>query len=152
MWRLVQLGTDNKTLEIRAAEFPGGDVGDGPMLPDRLKRIPFHLEIGRVRADTAGRALGTRKCHDTTARARQAVMPPRKNATPWKPDTAGAAVRNEALRASRRLGLTIWRRWSGYPAAAAPGPRGMARSCRASAPPRGASAFRPQNSRSARPD
>jgi len=32
----------------------------------------------------------------------------------WKPDTAGAVARNEALRTSRRLGRTIWRRWSSY--------------------------------------
>jgi hypothetical protein len=36
------------------------------------------------------------------------------NAKPWKPDTTGAIARNEALRASKRLGRTIWRRWSGY--------------------------------------
>ena len=28
--------------------------------------------------------------------------------------TASAVARNEALRASRRFGRTIWRRWSGY--------------------------------------
>ena len=35
-------------------------------------------------------------------------------AKPWKPDTAGAIARNEALRVSRCFGRTIWRRWSGY--------------------------------------
>ena len=38
-------------------------------------------------------------------------LPPHKNAMTWKPDTAGAAARNDALRASRRFGGTIWRRW-----------------------------------------
>ncbi len=33
---------------------------------------------------------------------------------PWKPDTAGAIARKEILRTSKRLGRTIWRRWSGY--------------------------------------
>ena len=33
------------------------------------------------------------------------------NGKPWKPDTAGAIARNQALRASRRFGRTIWRRW-----------------------------------------
>ena len=42
------------------------------------------------------------------------VISPRKNASPWKTDTAGAAARNEGLRTSRRLGRTIWRQWSGY--------------------------------------
>lgn len=39
---------------------------------------------------------------------------PRKNARPWKPSTAGAIARNEALRASKYLGRGIWRKWSGY--------------------------------------
>ena len=36
------------------------------------------------------------------------------NGKPWKHDTPGAIARNEALRASKRFGRTIWRRWSGY--------------------------------------
>ena len=43
-----------------------------------------------------------------------AVIPPRKNAKPWKATTAGAVARNEALRTSKYLGRAIWRRWSGY--------------------------------------
>ena len=31
-----------------------------------------------------------------------------------KPDTPGAVARNAALRASKRFGRTIWRRWRGY--------------------------------------
>ena len=41
-------------------------------------------------------------------------LPPRKNAEPWKTDTAGAIARNEALRAAKYLGRALWRRWSGY--------------------------------------
>ena len=33
---------------------------------------------------------------------------------PWKKDSPGAAGRNEALRAIKRLGRTLWRKWSGY--------------------------------------
>ena len=32
----------------------------------------------------------------------------------WVTDSPGALARNEALRASKRFGRTIWRRWSGY--------------------------------------
>jgi len=32
-------GIDEKTLEIRAAEFPSRDVGDAPMLPELLDQI-----------------------------------------------------------------------------------------------------------------
>ena len=42
------------------------------------------------------------------------MIPPRKNAKPWKTETAGAVARNEALRASKYLGRALWRRWSGY--------------------------------------
>ena len=41
-------------------------------------------------------------------------LPPRKNGKPWKEQTAGAAVRNDALRSCRRLGRAIWKRWTGY--------------------------------------
>ena len=55
------------------------------------------------------------KCHDAIAdRGAHGVIPPRKNAKPWKSVTAGAIARNEALRASKYLGRALWRRWSGY--------------------------------------
>jgi len=41
-------------------------------------------------------------------------IPPRKNAKLWKPDTAGAIARNDALRATKYLGRALWRKWSGY--------------------------------------
>jgi hypothetical protein len=57
----------------------------------------------------------TRTCHDAVAdRGAHAVIPPRRTARPWKPSTAGAIARNEALRASKYLGRVIWRKWSGY--------------------------------------
>jgi hypothetical protein len=60
-------------------------------------------------------AYDTRNCHDVIAdRGAAAIIPPRKNAKPWKPTTAGAVARNEALRASKYLGRAIWRNWSGY--------------------------------------
>ena len=48
------------------------------------------------------------------ARGAAAIIPPRKNAKPWKADSPGAIARNEALRASKYLGRALWRRWSGY--------------------------------------
>ena len=112
IWRKVHLGIVEKTLEIRAVEFTSSDIGDAPMLPELLGQIPPDQEIGHVTADGA---YDTRKCHDAIAdRGAHAVIPPRKNAKPWKPDSAGAIARNEALRASKRLGRKIWRKWSGY--------------------------------------
>ena len=82
------------------------------MLPELLNQIPPDQEIASVTADGA---YDTRKCHDAIAeRGAAAVIPPRKNAKPWKADSAGAVARNEALRASKYLGRALWRRWSGY--------------------------------------
>ncbi|MDF0605743.1 transposase [Neisseriaceae bacterium TC5R-5] len=38
----------------------------------------------------------------------------RKNARPWKGISLGLLARNEILRATKRLGRTIWKRWSDY--------------------------------------
>ena len=82
------------------------------ILPDLLDQIAADEEIGSVTADGA---YDTRKCHEAiAARNAAAVIPPRKNAKPWKPTNPGAVARNEALRASKYLVRAIWRRWSGY--------------------------------------
>lgn len=79
---------------------------------DLLDQIPTCEQISRVTADGA---YDTRKCHGAIAdRGAHAVIPPHKNAKPWKTVTAGATTRNEALRASKYLGRVLWRRWSGY--------------------------------------
>ena len=110
--RKVHLGIDEHTPEIRAVEGTGNDVGDAPMLPELLAQIPADQDIASVTADGA---CDTRKCHDAIAdRGAAAIIPPRKNAKPWKTVTAGAVARNEALRASKYLGRALWRRWSGY--------------------------------------
>lgn len=112
VWRKIHIGIDEETLEIRAVEFTTSDVGDAPMLPELLDQIPPEQEIASVTGDGA---FDTRKCHDAiAARGAAAIIPPRKNAKPWKPDTAGALARNEILRTSKHVGRAIWRRWSGY--------------------------------------
>ena len=71
-------------------------------MPEPLDQILHDQEIASVTADGA---FDTRKCHDAiAARGAAAIIPPRKNAKPWKPDTPGAIARNEALRASERFG------------------------------------------------
>lgn len=112
VWRKINLGIDEETLEIRAVEVTTSNVGDAPMLPGLLDQIASDQEIATVTADGA---YDTRKCHDAIAdRGAAAIIPPRRNAKPWKPTTAGARARNEALRASTYLGRALWRRWSGY--------------------------------------
>lgn len=112
IWRKIHIGIDEETLEVRAVEVTTSNVGDAPMLPELLEQIPPDQAIGSVTADGA---YDTRKCHDAiAARRAHAVIPPRKNAKPWKPSSAGAVARNEAVNASRYLGRAIWRKWSGY--------------------------------------
>ena len=112
VWRKIHLGIDEQTLEIRAVEVTSSHVGDAPMLPDLLAQIPTDNEIATVTADGA---YDTRACHDAiAARGAAAIIPPRRNARPWKPDTTGARARNESLRASKHLGRALWRNWSGY--------------------------------------
>lgn len=112
IWRKIHIGIDEETLEVRAVEITTSNVGDAPVLPELLEQIPPDQAIGSVTADGA---YDTRKCHDAIAtRNAHAVIPPRKNAKPWKPTSAGAVARNEAVNASRYLGRAIWRKWSGY--------------------------------------
>lgn len=99
LWRKVHIGVDEQTLEIRAIEVTSSSIGDTPILPDLLNQIPPDQELG---SGTADGAYDTRKCHDAiAARDAHAVIPPRKNARLWKPDTLGARARNEAVRASK---------------------------------------------------
>lgn len=82
------------------------------MLPELLEQNPPEQQVASVTADGA---FDTRKCHNAiAARGAAAIIPPRKNAKFWKPDTAGAIARNEILRTSKRVGRAIWRRGSGY--------------------------------------
>lgn len=112
IWRKVHIGIDEETLEVRAVEITGSSIGDAPMLPELLDQIPREQGIGSVTADGA---YDTRKCHEAiAARNAAAIIPPRKNAKPWKPTSPGAVARNEALRTSKYLGRAIWRHWSGY--------------------------------------
>jgi Transposase DDE domain len=93
---------------MRAVEVTSSDIGDAPTLPELLAKISTDQDIASVTADGAH---DTRKCHDAIAeRGANAVIPPRKNAKPWKAITAGAVARNEALRASKYLGRALWRR------------------------------------------
>ena len=112
VWRKIHLGIDEEALEIRAVEVTGSHIGDAPILPDLLDQIPQDQEIASVTTDGA---YDRRKCHDAIAdRGAHAVIPPRKNAKPWRTITAGAVARNEALRTTKYLGRALWRRWSGY--------------------------------------
>ena len=111
-WRMVHLGVDAGSLEIRAIEVTGSRVGDAPMLPELLEQIPQDQAIASVSADGA---YDMKACHNAiAARDACAVIPARRNAQAWPESTTGVAARNEIVRSSRRLGRAIWKRWSGY--------------------------------------
>ena len=101
LWRKIHIGVDERTAEIRAIEITGSRIGDASMLPELLDQISADVGIGSVTADGA---YDTRKCHEPVAdrgadafvgaRFRRTLawsssLPPRKNAKPWKPSTAG---------------------------------------------------------------
>ena len=111
-WRKVHLGIDAQTVEIRAIEITDNAIGDAPMLPELLAQIPEDEPLHSVSADGA---YDTKACHEAIAsRQAAAIIPARKNAKPWADEKAGAQARNEILRAARRLGRCIWKKWSGY--------------------------------------
>jgi transposase len=112
VWRKIDIGIDEQKLEVGAVEITGSNTGDASMLPQMLDQIRRDQQIGSVIADGA---YDTRRCHNAIAgRSAAAMIPPRRNAQPWKPTTVGAMARNDALRASRYLGRGHWRNWSGY--------------------------------------
>ncbi len=108
----MHLGIDANTLEIRAIEVSDNSVGDAPMLPEWLGQIPLDDTVASVSGDGSD---DTKACHAAIAqRGAQAVIPPRRNARPWKTTRKGSLARNEALKACHRLGRSIWKKWSGY--------------------------------------
>lgn len=111
-WRKVHLGIDAETMDIRAIEVTTNAIGDAPTLPDLLVQIPKDEKILSVGGDGA---YDTKKCHAVIAKhGADPVIPVRRNGKPWTKDGPGVDARNEALRAIKRLGRKIWKKWSGY--------------------------------------
>jgi hypothetical protein len=79
-WRKVHLGIDAETLEIRAIEVTTNAIGDAPVLPTLLPRIPTNERIATVGGDGA---YDTKRCHAAIAgRHADAVIPVRRNGRP----------------------------------------------------------------------
>ena len=82
------------------------------MLGHLLAQIPEDERVDSVYTDGA---YDTKQCRQVIVdRQAQAVIPPRKNAKPSKDKKMGSLERNELLRIVKRLGRTIWKKWSGY--------------------------------------
>ncbi|MEP6064342.1 MAG: IS5 family transposase [Paracoccaceae bacterium] len=93
--RKIHIGIDEETLEVRAVEVTSSNTGDAPMLPELLNQTPPDQDIGSVTADGA---YDTRKCHEAiAARDAHAVIPPRKNAKPWRSPLMHAGMHCRAV-------------------------------------------------------
>ena len=85
---------------------------DYSTLTDLLDQIPSDEAIHSVYGDGA---YDTKQCRKAISdRQAHAVIPPRKNAKPWKDTHAYSQQRNEQLKTMKYLGRTIWKKWSGY--------------------------------------
>jgi hypothetical protein len=112
VWRKVHLVIDADSHEVRAVEMTDHRHGDGEVVPGLLAQLPKAERIGVISGDGA---YDTRGVYEASATREAAlVVPPRRNGKPWKARTSGAAERNESLRAIKRLGRRLWKRWSGY--------------------------------------
>ena len=88
------------------------NVSDTPVLGDLLNQIPQDERIDSVYTDGA---YDTKQCRQVIAdRKEHAVIPPRKNANRWNGTKRSSLERNELLRTIKRLGRTLWKKWSGY--------------------------------------
>ena len=110
-WRKVHIGIDAEAQDIRAIEVTTNSIGDAPVLPDLLAQIPADEKIISLGGDGE---YDTKRCHAAIVeRAAYAIIPVRRDGRPWKKDSPGKAARNETLRAIKRLGRTIWKKWAG---------------------------------------
>ena len=111
-WRKLHLGIDAKTLQIRSIQLTTNNVSDPQVLDDLLNQIPSDERIDSVYTDGA---YDTKFCRQVISdRQVHAVILPRKNARPWKDKKLGSLERNELLTTVKRLGRTLWKKWSGY--------------------------------------
>ena len=111
-WRKLHIGTDAETLQIRAVQLTTNNMSDSQVLGHLLAQIPEDERVDSVYTDGA---YDTKQCRQVIVdRQAQAVIPPRKNVKPSKDKKMGSLERNELLRTVKRLGRTIWKKWSGY--------------------------------------
>ena len=99
-------------MQIRTVQLTTNNVSDSQVLGDLLAQIPLEEQIDSVYIDEA---YNTKYCRQVILdRDAHTVIPPRKNAKPWKDQQARSIERNELLKPVKRLGRAIWKKWSGY--------------------------------------
>jgi hypothetical protein len=106
-WRKLHIGIDAKTLQIRAVQLTTNNVSDSQVLGDLFDQIPLDEQIDSVYTDGA---YDTKQCRQVIAdRQAHAIIPPRKNAKPWKDIKVHSQERNELLKTVKRLGRALWK-------------------------------------------
>ena len=86
------------------------EVGDSPVAAELLNQIPSHEKLASLTGDGAYDTQDVHEaCHHLGAIP---IILPRKGARLRK--GLAFAHRNEAVKAYKRLGRAIWKRWSGY--------------------------------------
>jgi hypothetical protein len=111
-WRKLHLGVDEASGEIIASVLTTNDFGDGEVLPDLLEQIdsPLHQASGDGAYDSFENYDLLHK------RGAKITIPPRGNAKTHQHGNCKAPplVRDEIIRAIRKLGRAEWKRESGY--------------------------------------
>ncbi|MDI9732968.1 IS5 family transposase, partial [Acinetobacter baumannii] len=111
-WRKLHIAIDAKTLQIRAVQLTTNNVSDSQVLEYVLSQIPLDEPSDSVYTDGD---YDTKHCRQVILdRDAHAIIPPRKNAKPWKDQQARSIERNELLKTVKRLGRSLWKKWSGY--------------------------------------
>ena len=98
--------------QLRVVQLTTNNVSDSQVLGDLLDQIPLDEQIDSVYTDGA---YDTKHCRQVILdRDAHAVIPPRKNAKLWKDKKLICLERNELLKTVKRLGRSLWKKWSGY--------------------------------------
>ncbi|MFC4159579.1 IS5 family transposase [Chitinimonas lacunae] len=112
-WRKVHLAINADTQEIQAVEVTDQRQADGLQVEELLSQLPPGTVLGSVEGDGA---YDSRRVYRAVQAWRaEWLVPPRRDAQPWREQTDWAAHRNDKLAAIKRVGRAIWKRWSGYP-------------------------------------
>ena len=95
----ARLHRDRRNPGDPGGQFATSDIGDAPVLPELLDEITRTADRQRHRRRRLRHPQVPRRHRRSGCRG---VIPPRKNAKPWKPDTAGAVARNGILHLEAR--------------------------------------------------
>ncbi|MGB5018306.1 MAG: IS5 family transposase [Candidatus Moraniibacteriota bacterium] len=114
-WLKLHLGADEKTGDILVGEVTNNSVHDSVMLDPLLDQLPKEQGIDQCSGDGA---YDTRKCYETLKkhRVQKVTIPPQKNAKIWQHGNSKEErlVRDENLRAIRKVGRKKWKEDSDY--------------------------------------